>query len=127
LVLCDAKKKLTDDELFAYDLCRDLKIWHPDYLECVLTWDQFRGWQKAFAQRPWGDERADFRAAANSLWNHASGSDAPNLTWPYMNDAEEMWEKHKELERHADDPAIAEKLKLARQKHMEEKRKREGK
>lgn len=90
-----AKKKLTDDELFAYDLCRDIGCPHPDLLP--LTWEQFRGWQRAHNQRPWGEPRADLRAQANTLWAALIGSvgssDLPDLAWPYYEDTETIGER----------------------------------
>ncbi len=86
------------------------------------------GWRKAHHQQPWGDERADLRLAANTLWNAASGSDAPNLTWPYITGADELWEKHEELDDRRKNlgPEHEAKLKAARQQYWEEKRKREN-
>jgi hypothetical protein len=68
------------------------------------------------------------RQAANSLWA-SGGDDPPSLMWPYFSDAEAMWEKHQELDRRQKElgPEHEAKLKAARQKYWEEKRKREGK
>jgi hypothetical protein len=131
--LARTKKKLTDDEKLLYRLCLELGDFpHPDYLLPWLTWEQVKGWRQYSREEPWGEERADDRAAANTMWTIGAGhtSDLPELRHPYFTSAEVLWEKHKELEGRQEQMNSSEhqaKLKAARQKHLEEKRRREGK
>lgn len=64
------------------------------------------------------------RAAANTLFGKSS--DSPNLIWPYFPDSEALWEKHKEMEAKQSSPEHQARLKAARQKHIEEMKKRGG-
>lgn len=51
----------------------------------LLEW-----WSRYWAVEPWGDLRADQRAAAQALWNTApyasEGTELPSLTFPYFSD-----------------------------------------
>lgn len=104
---------------------------HPDYLLPYLTWEHVRGWQEYWSAEPWGELRADERAAANTLWNTMAreSNDLPELIYPYFKDAEALWQKHQELDQKRKElgPEHEAKLKAARQKYWEEKRLREGK
>lgn len=44
-------------------LCLALKVPHPDYLDYLLTWEQFQDWQEFYTYYPFGDLRADLRTA----------------------------------------------------------------
>ena len=111
--------------MFGYRLCLELGFPHPDYLWPWLTWEQVIGWRKAWNQDPWGEVRADMRAAANTFWQAASGnsSDLPDLSYPYFKDDSVLWAKHEELEqkRKAMGPELEAKLKEARRRHREAK------
>lgn len=76
------------------------------------------GWEQCYEQDPWGESRADMRGTAHVLAITGNGKDI-SLMHPYFNDAAEMYEKHKELERKAADPEHQAKLKEARRKHIE--------
>ena len=53
---------------------------------------QWHGWIEFWNVEPWGDLRADQRAAAQALWNTApyagANSKLPDLTFPYFKDPE---------------------------------------
>jgi hypothetical protein len=49
-----------------------------------LTWEQLADWQRYYEQEPWGEIRADMRAAANSLWSRSCADDSPDLFHPYF-------------------------------------------
>lgn len=55
------------------------------------------GWQRYYIEEPWGEQRADQRAAAQALWNTApyagEGANLPNLTYPYWVDETAEFEK----------------------------------
>lgn len=110
-------------------MCLALGVEHPDYLLPQLTWEQWLGWRAYYQTEPWGEERADSRAAANSMWTVATqhGGEAPDLLYPYFRDAGELWRKHQELEAKQDDAARAAKLKAAREAYWKAKKEREGK
>ena len=76
------------------------------------------GWQDYEALEPWGESRADLRSAAAVMVQIGEGKDI-NLMHPYFRDAAELYEKHRELEKRAEDPAHQAKLKEARRKHIE--------
>lgn len=75
-------------------------------------------WQRYEAQEPWGESRADMRSTAHTLVQMGDGKDII-LMHPYFKDADELYEKHRELEKRAADPAHQAKLKEARRKHIE--------
>jgi hypothetical protein len=110
-------------------LCLQQRCPHPDYLLPYLTWEHVKDWRAYWNAEPWGDIRADDREAANTMWRIGAGqtSDLPQLTYPYFQNADVLWEKHKELEAKRNSPEHQAKLKAAREKHREEMRKREGK
>lgn len=81
------KKKLTAPELFAYRLCRELGVLHPDHLLPQLSWEQLQGWQRYANQEPWGDGRDDQRTLAMIAWLKTPGtwnSDLPDMMYPYF-------------------------------------------
>jgi hypothetical protein len=97
------KKKLAPEDRFAYLLCRTLGRWkHPDDMLAEMTQEEFQGWQDAYRDDPWGDDRDDLRAAANTLW-HVAGmtrQDPPELVHPYFpkeETPEELDDRIKEL------------------------------
>jgi hypothetical protein len=64
----------------------------------LLDW-----WSRFWTVEPWGDLRADQRAAAQAMWNTApyapDGVDLPSLDFPYFRDADEqVTERIKALE-----------------------------
>lgn len=58
---------------------------------------QLNRWMQFWEQEPWGEIRADQRAAAQALWNTApyagEGASLPSLTYPYFRDEEAEIEK----------------------------------
>ena len=52
--------------------------------------EEWRGWLDYWNVEPWGELRADQRAAAQALWNTApyagEGASLPDLTFPYFKD-----------------------------------------
>jgi hypothetical protein len=89
-------------------------------------WEHVKGWRAYERDEPWGDKRADDRAAANTMWVIGAGhtGDLPELTYPYFADAGQLWEKHQELENRRaqhDSPEHQAKLKAAREKYWREK------
>jgi len=62
-----AERLSTDDEArFAYRLALALGCPHPDFLRATMTSRQWVGWMTYAAVEPWGELRADYRAAL--LW-----------------------------------------------------------
>jgi hypothetical protein len=104
--------------VFTYKLASLLKVWHPDYLLSNLTAEQWRGWEDFYEQEPWGEQRQDMRTLAQVLTLTGNGRDI-SLMYPYWPDGDELYDKHKELEAKAADPAHQAKLKEARRKHIE--------
>ena len=55
-----------------------------------ITAQDWHFWLAMWEVEPWGDLRADQRAAAQALWNTApyagENADLPNLTFPYWVD-----------------------------------------
>lgn len=95
------KKKLTGLQLFAHKLCRDIGGFpHPDYLLAYLTWEQFDDWQRCYEQEPWGESRADMRAAANTFWVRLAGAniELPDLIYPYFDQDGDVVERAKLLD-----------------------------
>lgn len=49
--------------LFAYRLAKELGVWDVAGMMEAMTWEQFRGWMDYASIEPFGEERADLRAA----------------------------------------------------------------
>ena len=63
-------------------LCRDLGFAHPDHLFSQLTHRQFEDWKDVYALDPWGELRADWRAARlnRAIYDsHPRRKDAPEF------------------------------------------------
>lgn len=55
---------------------------HPDHLVNALTAEQLLEWWDVYQAEPWGETRADMRAAAGlALY---AGSKDLTMIWPYM-------------------------------------------
>ena len=84
------KKKLTEEERFAYRLCLALGVDHPDLLLSRLTYRQWLGWMSYHNLEPWGELRADLRSLVLAQYINArhmpAGSELPNTTYPYWED-----------------------------------------
>lgn len=109
--------------MFGYRLAALLGVWHPDHLADHLTAAQWCGWEQYYEQDPWGEDRQDLRAAANTLFALGDCQDI-QLMHPYITDSAEAYEKHKEMEARQKDPALQAKLKAAREKHIAEMKNR---
>lgn len=116
-------------ECFAYRLALQWRVPYPDDLIDALTWDQFSRWQQYDAQEPFGEVRADMRAAANSLFLASHGEADVELMHPYWRSAEDLGEKIASAERlkaRLLAPEHQAKLKAMREKHLAEQAKRGG-
>ena len=70
-----------------YRLCLALGVTHPSRLD--LTYREFLDWVEYYGEEPFGELRADFRSAAQTLyiagmWSEDEG--LPNLVYPYFED-----------------------------------------
>lgn len=70
----------------AFDLCLAIGCPHPSRLAAPpwsLTAEEFDDWLTRYQWEPWGDRRADWRAAAvvANLADH--DGDRPSLIYPY--------------------------------------------
>jgi hypothetical protein len=97
-----AKKKLTDAEVFDHLLSRTLGYVSPLRMLADLTPEEYEGWQIAYQQDPWGEERTDQRNAVTFLWNSWRPSyegekpNLPNLFFPYWETKEQKVESEVE-------------------------------
>jgi hypothetical protein len=74
-----------------------------------------------YAVEPFGEQRADQRAAANTLFaQHAANGEHSDLEllYPYCPDPEAMLIECQALEARRNDPELQEKLKQARLAHI---------
>ena len=89
----------------------------------VLTAEDFRDWERAYDQDPWGDERNDWRQMAVEITRGDPETEV-SLDYPYVVTEEELEERKEALEtrRKELDPAEVEaRLKAAREKHYASK------
>lgn len=76
---------------------------HPDKLLESVTAEQIADWWFVYLTRPWGDDRADMRAAATlAVFNACEGW---SVLWPYCNteSADDVRAEFEMLERFFDD------------------------
>ena len=84
------KKKLTEEQRFAYRLCLAIGVVHPDELLHRITYSQWLGWLAYYNAEPWGELRADLRGLVQAQFVNAHrmppGFELPSPTYPYWED-----------------------------------------
>jgi hypothetical protein len=77
--------------------------WNVPRMLAEMPASLFVWWLRFYELEPWGDQRADQRAAAQAMWNTApyaaSDTELPSLQFPYFENETDLTDRIAEIEK----------------------------